>query len=667
MKKIDKLLQGGSEVTIKDFKDSRSIGTGQLSQVIQVHAKKDHKIYAIKKFDKKFIKKTNSLFYIKNEIDILTYLGESTHITKMITYFEDQASIYIQLEYANDGNLRQKLMKERKMEDQQALFYIKQIIDSLEYLHSKNLIYRDLRPENILIKKNEKKVLQVKLCDFGLSTISGQKLVGGVVDYSAPEIYLQMPYTQSVDIWSLGVVIHELLTGKLPFDPTIAQLKRGKKQDILLRNVTQNRYNLSPLISVGARDLLLMIFQLDIDKRPTLAEIKSHWWITNRPRPASMENKINMVSILDDDEEDEQSTIITQEDKTSEVNKSQQIINARQSIQKKIQVAFHHRKISQVKFEFQSTFDKSQNELNQRLNMYKQELENSKQEQQKLFVQLMQLSQDTSHFINGRESVINFINFDSEHRQKFYKSQKLQIPILKNEKYCQKLTIQQQQEDIQAFQQCDVIVVEKDKELKQLKQYKNQLKDAYLMLEKQIQDIQDKRIRMEFDCEEQVYDKHIETEQSLHSWENVKVSNDNCQTVLKCVDMIEQQLNNQIKQNRKNMKNQFGDLFNTVLQDEQEDYEAKIKQIDENYENQIKDFNVKKQQIEAENLQIQQEIKQKQEYIQTFNLDEFKSKIAGLKEDLQNLESNEDGLTRILLFQNNKERDLENMLAKLRK
>ena len=54
-----------------------------------MHAKKDHKIYAIKKFDKKFIKKTNSLFYIKNEIDILTYLGESTHITKMITYFED--------------------------------------------------------------------------------------------------------------------------------------------------------------------------------------------------------------------------------------------------------------------------------------------------------------------------------------------------------------------------------------------------------------------------------------------------------------------------------------------------------------------------------------------------------------------------------------------------
>jgi protein kinase A len=128
---------------------------------------------------------------------------------------QNEKYLYISLELVNGGEFFSYLRGIGKFPVEQTRFYISQIISALEFLHSKNIIYRDLRPENILIQRSG----YIKLSDFSYAKeINGRTYtLCGTPEYLAPEVILNKGYGKSVDFWCLGILLYELLAGIDPF------------------------------------------------------------------------------------------------------------------------------------------------------------------------------------------------------------------------------------------------------------------------------------------------------------------------------------------------------------------------------------------------------------------------------------------------------------------
>ena len=147
------------------------------------------------------------------------------------------------------------------MEDA-ARFYICEIVLALEYLHSLNIVYRDLKTENIMLDASG----HIKLIDFGLSKIfeNGHTLTQtfcGTVEYMAPEVVLKDPgHGKPADWWSLGIFIFDLLTGRSPFSSN-----RGKKQ--VKENILRGKFNIPSFITADAQDLLRKLLRRGVDRR----------------------------------------------------------------------------------------------------------------------------------------------------------------------------------------------------------------------------------------------------------------------------------------------------------------------------------------------------------------------------------------------------------------
>ena len=155
---------------------------------------------------------------MRREIEIHSNLRQK-NIIQMYGYFWDEKKVYIILEYAVGGELYEELKNSPlgKFTEQTAKVYMTQMISAVKYLHKKNVIHRDIKPENIL---NCNGVL--KICDFGWSihwpsTTKRRQTMAGTLDYLPPEMVQGQFYDSHVDIWCLGVLMYEFLTGKAPF------------------------------------------------------------------------------------------------------------------------------------------------------------------------------------------------------------------------------------------------------------------------------------------------------------------------------------------------------------------------------------------------------------------------------------------------------------------
>ena len=143
------------------------------------------------------------------------------------------------------------------------------------YMHERNVIHRDIKPENILIMDTEK--MHVKLCDFGWSThtIDERRMTFcGTVDYVAPELVQQQPYDQQIDIWAVGILTFELLTGQAPF--------AGKSEDQTYHNITRidlQKNSVYDQLTKQAKDFINQILRLGPTDRLTFEQMLSHPWL----------------------------------------------------------------------------------------------------------------------------------------------------------------------------------------------------------------------------------------------------------------------------------------------------------------------------------------------------------------------------------------------------
>ncbi|CAA3006464.1 ribosomal S6 kinase beta-1-like [Olea europaea subsp. europaea] len=205
----------------QDFELLRVLGKGGYGKVFQVKkgtGTDQGKIFAMKVLRKaKIVINQKDTAHTKAERNILESI-KHPFIVDLIYAFQTGGKLYLILEYLPGGELFMQLEREGIFSEETACFYLAEITLALEHLHSCGIIYRDLKPENILLDKDG----HVKLTDFGLckeSLEDGETThtFCGTVEYMAPEVLLRSGHAKSVDWWSLGALMFDMLTGGPPF------------------------------------------------------------------------------------------------------------------------------------------------------------------------------------------------------------------------------------------------------------------------------------------------------------------------------------------------------------------------------------------------------------------------------------------------------------------
>ena len=211
-------------------------------------------------------------------------------VIQLYEAFESHKHILFVIELCCGGDLLTYVRKRRKLQEDVAQVIFKHLLEGLSYCHSKGVLHRDIKLDNILINANG----HIKICDFGVSKIvrKGEKMTEqcGTPAYIAPEILRDKGYEGfAVDIWSAGVVLYAMLYGTVPF-------KANSMQE-LHKLILKGRYSLKDTISENARDLLKLMLEIDPKKRITISGIFRHCWMSDINDKISLFTEAEMEKI----------------------------------------------------------------------------------------------------------------------------------------------------------------------------------------------------------------------------------------------------------------------------------------------------------------------------------------------------------------------------------
>ena len=252
---------------IKNYSFQKDIGEGNFGKVKLAIFKPTGEEFAIKILNKNKIKikMKNSIF---KENEIITRFNH-INVVYVFKILEDSQNFYIIMEYCKHGELFDYIVKNEKLSEEESSIFFYQLINGIEYIHSKGISHRDLKPENLLLAEN--KIL--KIIDFGLShEFEGDELLKtkcGSPSYAAPEI-ICCPYYDGfkVDVWCCGIILYAMLCGYLPFE--------GEDNNILFQNILNCNPDFPPFLSDLSKDIILKILNPDPVNRISLEEIKKH-------------------------------------------------------------------------------------------------------------------------------------------------------------------------------------------------------------------------------------------------------------------------------------------------------------------------------------------------------------------------------------------------------
>ena len=260
-----------------------TIGKGGYGKLYLAKNKKDKKEYAIKYVSKKKMQTVGvDSSIIKREIDIHIRI---THprIIKLMSYLEDRYNFYLAMEYAPKGTLYQLIQQKRGMCENESFYYFIQVASAIYFLHMNGYAHRDIKPENILLDGNG----GIKLCDFGwcVNVAKGERTTFcGTYEYMAPEMINDEFYDMGIDIWSLGVLLYEMLHGYSPFRAHKFVKDAKKAQVEIFINIKNNNYTINKDISEECIDLIDKLLTTDTRKRIKIDELFRHPWVVNKEK-----------------------------------------------------------------------------------------------------------------------------------------------------------------------------------------------------------------------------------------------------------------------------------------------------------------------------------------------------------------------------------------------
>ncbi|PRT56409.1 Serine/threonine-protein kinase PKH2 [Wickerhamiella sorbophila] len=262
---------------VEDFEFKEELGTGSYSTVVAASDKQTLRQYAIKILDKAHIIKEGKVKYVEIEKNTLTRLGDHPGIIHLYYTFQDRASLFFVLDFAPNGELLQLIKRMGSINEEGARYYAAQLLDAIDYMHSKGVIHRDLKPENILLDYK----MRIKITDFGtaklleanpatneypIDSCRADSFVG-TAEYVSPELLSQKTQGKSADIWAFGCVLFQMIAGNPPF--------QGSTQYLTFQRIVKYQWTAPPGFPVLVRDLLKNVF-VGPRRRLEVDEIKAH-------------------------------------------------------------------------------------------------------------------------------------------------------------------------------------------------------------------------------------------------------------------------------------------------------------------------------------------------------------------------------------------------------
>ncbi|CAG9323466.1 unnamed protein product [Blepharisma stoltei] len=263
--------------SLEDFELLSVLGHGSYGKVLLVKKRDTQALYAMKILKKKHLAVKNQIQHTRTERWILENI-KHPYIVKLYYAFQNSQKLYLLVDFCPGGELFFHLSRAKRFDENRARFYAACIVLALDHLHKQNIVYRDLKPENVLLDADG----FIKLTDFGLSKDMSNncltKTFCGTPEYLAPETLTKQGHSFEVDWWSLGCMIYEMLIGLPPF--------YTKRRTDIYRKILSEEIKYPASLPEEASDLLRRLLVKDPKKRmgssPLGAEeIKIHPWFSS--------------------------------------------------------------------------------------------------------------------------------------------------------------------------------------------------------------------------------------------------------------------------------------------------------------------------------------------------------------------------------------------------
>ena len=290
-------------IPVLEFNSPKIIGIGSYGKVYLYRNITDKKLYAIKHLDKMILcKSIHTIKRIYDEINIQSRIHHQ-NIVRLLNVKENDKSIYLIMEYANTGSLFKYIRDKQCLSEEESFKFFSQIINAIYFLHKNDFIHRDIKPENILIFDNK----VCKLCDFGCCVeLNGKQrsTYCGTTEYMSPEIVNKMEYSKEIDIWSLGILLYEMIHGYSPFNPNNEYYNTKEVIDKI--KIHDLHFNIN--ISKECKDLICHLLDKNAKNRYKIEDIfnsdfikkyeKKKLYFTNEKYINNTnENKLNLTDI----------------------------------------------------------------------------------------------------------------------------------------------------------------------------------------------------------------------------------------------------------------------------------------------------------------------------------------------------------------------------------
>lgn len=250
----------------------RTLGTGSFGRVFLGKERDSERFVALKILEKARVVKLKQIEHTLYEKQILSGIS-FPFIVQLLASFKDNSNLFMVMEYVTGGELFSHLRAAGRFKEDRAMFYASQVTLALEYLQFMNIIYRDLKPENLLFDERG----YIKITDFGFAKqVEGRTwTLCGTPEYLAPEIILSKGYGKAVDWWALGILIYEMAAGFPPF--------YAEQPIQIYEKIVAAKLRFPGHFSKELKDLLKNLLQPDITRRfgnmrGGVCDIKEHAW-----------------------------------------------------------------------------------------------------------------------------------------------------------------------------------------------------------------------------------------------------------------------------------------------------------------------------------------------------------------------------------------------------